>query len=194
MAATTGPNGARTVLRDRRVERAVLEVARGCVAGLAAAARAARVINVANDHLGEFGIHDPSRWRTPLVAKAIGPDGKLALNADDPLLVRCAAGVPITWFSLDPANPTVARHLERGARRARRCRRCSRAGASASPLRAPKCRSRRRRRASQQRGQRPPRRVAAVGVRRIVRGLPASRAARNSIPAAAMSGCWAARP
>jgi len=56
-----GPNGARTVLRDRRVEVAVLEVARGGILrrGLAVdRARAALVTNVARDHLGEFGVFD----------------------------------------------------------------------------------------------------------------------------------------
>jgi cyanophycin synthetase len=116
----SGPNGARTVLRDRRVELAVLEVARGGLLrrGLAVPrARAALVINVANDHLGEFGIHDLDSLADAklVVAKAIDAEGRLVLNADDPRLVaRGPRGVPVTWFSLDPANPTVARHLAGG--------------------------------------------------------------------------------
>src|SRR5438093_273243 len=57
----SGPEGARTVLRDRRVETAVLETARGGILrrGLAVrSADAAIITNVADDHLGEFGIHD----------------------------------------------------------------------------------------------------------------------------------------
>jgi UDP-N-acetylmuramyl tripeptide synthase len=117
----SGPNGARTVLRDRRVEVALLEVARGGLLrrGLALPrARVAVVTNVANDHLGEFGIFDlPSLADTKMVvAKAIGPDGWLVLNADDPLLVERGQKIEarIIWFSLDPANAVVTRHLERG--------------------------------------------------------------------------------
>ena len=116
----SGPNGARTVLRDRRVELAVLEVARGGLLrrGLAVPrARAALVTNVANDHLGEFGIHDLDALADAklIVAKAIGPDGSLVLNADDARLVaKVPQGVPVTWFSLEPANPVVARHLAGG--------------------------------------------------------------------------------
>ncbi len=57
----SGPGGARAALRDRRVEIAVLEVARGGLMrrGLAVArADAALITNVADDHLGDFGVHD----------------------------------------------------------------------------------------------------------------------------------------
>ncbi len=117
----SGPNGARTVLRDRRVQVALLEVARGGLLrrGLALPrARAAVVTNVANDHLGEFGIFDlPSLADTKMVvAKALGPEGKLVLNADDPLLVERGGwqATPVIWFTLDAANPLVTRHLARG--------------------------------------------------------------------------------
>lgn len=117
----SGPNGARSVLRDRRVAMAMLEVARGGLLrrGLALPrARAALVTNVANDHLGEFGIFDlPSLADAKMVvAKAIGPEGRLVLNADDPLLVERGQwqAAPVVWFTLDAANPVVARHLERG--------------------------------------------------------------------------------
>jgi hypothetical protein len=53
-----GPEGARLVLRDRRVEAAVLETARGGMLrrGLAVTrAQVAVITNVAPDHLGEFG-------------------------------------------------------------------------------------------------------------------------------------------
>ena len=57
----SGPGGARTLLRDRRVEVAILETARGGMLrrGLAVdRADAALVTNIAADHLGEFGILD----------------------------------------------------------------------------------------------------------------------------------------
>ena len=117
----SGPNGARTVLRDRRVEVAMLELARGGILrrGLAVPrARVALVTNVANDHLGEFGIFDlPALADTKMVvAKAVGPEGRVVLNADDPLLLERGArlAVPVLWFTLDPAHPTVAAHLARG--------------------------------------------------------------------------------
>ncbi|MEK7316630.1 MAG: Mur ligase family protein [Candidatus Eisenbacteria bacterium] len=117
----SGPNGARTVLRDRRVEIGILEVARGGILrrGLPLPrVTAAIVTNVANDHLGEFGIDDvPGLADTKMVvAKAVGPEGRVVLNADDPLLLergrRLAA--PVTWFTLDAGQRDVTEHLARG--------------------------------------------------------------------------------
>ena len=117
----SGPNGARTVLRDRRVDVGVLEVARGGILrrGLPLPhATAAIVTNVANDHLGEYGIEDlPGLADAKMVvAKAVGAKGRVVLNADDPLLLerglRLAA--PVTWFTLESRHPTVAGHLARG--------------------------------------------------------------------------------
>ena len=117
----SGPNGARTVLRDRRVEIALLEVARGGILrrGLAVPhARAALVTNVANDHLGEFGIFDLAALADVkmVVAKAIGPEGRVVLNADDPLLLERGRklGVPVVWFTLDSGHPILAAHLASG--------------------------------------------------------------------------------
>jgi cyanophycin synthetase len=117
----SGPNGARTVLRDRRVEIAMLEVARGGILrrGLALPrAVAALVTNVANDHLGEFGIFDLGTLADVklVVAQAVRRDGRLVLNADDPLLLERGRrlDVPILWFTFDPAHPLLAGHLGRG--------------------------------------------------------------------------------
>jgi len=73
----SGPGGARTLLRDRRVEVAILETARGGILrrGLAVQrADAAAVTNVADDHLGEFGIESLAELADAklLVAKALG--------------------------------------------------------------------------------------------------------------------------
>ena len=110
----SGPGGARTLLRDRRVEVAILETARGGLLrrGLAVnRASAALVTNIAADHLGEFGIHDlPSLATAKLViTRAVGPEGRIVLNADDPVLVAAADRLPapVVWFSLDPENPLV---------------------------------------------------------------------------------------
>ena len=104
----SGPVGARTVLRDARVDAAVLETARGGLLrrGLVASnARVAVVTNISPDHFGEYGIHTLDHLASVklVVAKALAADGLLVLNADDPLLVRHAAetGVArIGWFAL----------------------------------------------------------------------------------------------
>jgi UDP-N-acetylmuramyl tripeptide synthase len=108
----SGPGGARTLLRDRRVEVAVLETARGGILrrGLAVArADAAAVTNVAADHLGEFGINDLAALaEAKLVpARVVRPQGRVVLNADDPELRARTGnfGAPVVWFSLDPDQP-----------------------------------------------------------------------------------------
>ena len=117
----SGPGGARTLLRDRRVEIAILETARGGMLrrGLAVTgAEAALVTNIAADHLGEFGIVDLLALAEAklVIARAVRPGGRIVLNADDPELVAAAGrvGVPITWFSLDAMNPRVLAHLAAG--------------------------------------------------------------------------------
>jgi cyanophycin synthetase len=117
----SGPVGARLLLRDRRVEVAVLETARGGLLrrGLALdRAAAAAVTNIAADHLGEFGIHDlPSLAAAKLViARALGPDGRIVLNAEDPILAAAAERLSarVLWFSLDPEHPRVSRALAAG--------------------------------------------------------------------------------
>ncbi len=122
----SGPGGARQVLRDRRVEIAFLETARGGMLrrGLAVSdADVGLVTNVAADHLGEFGIHDLEAIAGCkfLVAKAAR---HLVLNLDDPVVRRRGLeadhGRPVTWFSVQPtAGPAatiLAEHLEAGGR------------------------------------------------------------------------------
>jgi UDP-N-acetylmuramyl tripeptide synthase len=117
----SGPGGARQVLRDRRVQTAVLETARGGILrrGLAVQhADAAIVTNVSPDHFGEYGVHDLSRLADAklVLARAIAADGVLVLNADDPVLVAKAADLscPLAWFSLDDAQPFMQAHRQRG--------------------------------------------------------------------------------
>jgi UDP-N-acetylmuramyl tripeptide synthase len=108
----SGPVGARTVLRDPRVDAAVLETARGGLLrrGLVARdARVAVVTNVAADHFGEYGIHtlDHIAAVKLVVAKSLAADGLLVLNADDVMLVAHApAARRIGWFSLVFADAT----------------------------------------------------------------------------------------
>lgn len=117
----SGPGGARLVLRDPRVEVAVLETARGGMLrrGLAVGrADAAIITNIAEDHFGEFGISDLASLAEAkfVVARALGNGGTLVLNADDPELVARAGQVTCrrSWFSFDPANPVVRSHLAAG--------------------------------------------------------------------------------
>jgi UDP-N-acetylmuramyl tripeptide synthase len=111
----SGPEGARLVLRDARVQCAVLEVARGGILrrGLPLPrAAAAAITNIAADHLGEYGILDLDGLADAkfVVAKAVRASGRLILNADDPVLVGRGRGHggKITWFSATPAPALLA--------------------------------------------------------------------------------------
>jgi cyanophycin synthetase len=119
----SGPSGARLVLRRPEVEAAVLETARGGLLrrGLSLdRADVAVVTNVADDHLGEFGIQrlDELAQVKLLVTRAVGPGGAAVLNADDPLVVRHSSEVTarIVWFSLEPARDEISAHLAAGGR------------------------------------------------------------------------------
>ena len=102
----SGPNGARTVLRDRRVQLGLLEVARGGILrrGLAIPqATVAVVTNVAEDHLGEYGIFDVDALADTklVVAKAVRPEGRVVLDADDSRLLARGRVLtrPVCWTS-----------------------------------------------------------------------------------------------
>jgi UDP-N-acetylmuramyl tripeptide synthase len=123
----SGPAGARKVLRDPRVEAAVLEVARGGILrrGLAVARAAAAVVtNVSADHFGEYGIHDLEALADVklTVASLVGPRGLLVLNADDAVLrakaprlgARLGRSPPLGWFALDDEHETLVAHRRAG--------------------------------------------------------------------------------
>ncbi len=110
----SGPAGARLLLRDKRLEIGVLEVARGGILrrGVPVTrARAAVVTNVAADHLGQYGIKTVAELaRVKLsVHRALAPDGVLILNADDPNVIEAArkADAPKAWFSLSSDNVRI---------------------------------------------------------------------------------------
>jgi UDP-N-acetylmuramyl tripeptide synthase len=117
----SGPEGTRLALRRAEVDTAILETARGGLLrrGLTVErADVAVVTNIAADHLGEFGVQDLRQLAETklLVARAIGPGGRVVLNADDPVLVEASVAVraPIVWFSLDAGNAVIRRHTEVG--------------------------------------------------------------------------------
>jgi len=117
----SGPAGARAVLRNDRVQAAVLETARGGILrrGLAVhRANSAIITNIAADHFGEYGVrtlHDLARAKA-VVAHAIDDDGQLVLNADDGTLTELGLSltVPLAWFSMHALNSIVQQQVHRG--------------------------------------------------------------------------------
>jgi UDP-N-acetylmuramyl tripeptide synthase len=117
----SGPGGARNVLRQKAVDAAILETARGGLLrrGLGVYKSDAAVItNIGRDHLGDFGSRSQAelmdiKW---IVSRAVRDEGTLILNADDWRLVKRSADYPgrLIWFSLDPRNRTVAAHTSDG--------------------------------------------------------------------------------
>jgi UDP-N-acetylmuramyl tripeptide synthase len=123
----SGPAGARSVLRERRTQAAILETARGGILrrGIAVSrADTAVVTNISSDHFGEYGIDDlPGLADVKLsVAAVIDSNGLLVLNADDPLLRhgaqmlvhRFGRRVPLGWFALDAEHPLLRDHRLHG--------------------------------------------------------------------------------
>jgi cyanophycin synthetase len=121
----SGPSGARLLLRRPEVELAALETARGGLLrrGLSVdRATVAVVTNVADDHLGEFGIQDLDTLADVklLVARAVHETGAVVLNGDDPRLRSRGArlSAPVVWFTLEPDQRWLSRHLAAGGRAA----------------------------------------------------------------------------
>jgi cyanophycin synthetase len=129
----TGPAAARMVLRDPRVEIAVLETARGGILrrGLAFdRADCALITNIADDHLGEYGIDSVEALARAkgVVARAVRPGGRIALNLDDAASVALFSSAPelfpapIIWCSLHaldgagsgPERSRLRAHLDAG--------------------------------------------------------------------------------
>jgi len=117
----SGPGGARAVLREREVDVAILESARGGLLrrGLGVErADAALITNISEDHLGDFGSRDLDellavKW---IVSRAVEASGRLVLNADDALLRARARDYEgeLLWFSLETDNDTIASHTQGG--------------------------------------------------------------------------------
>jgi cyanophycin synthetase len=118
-----GPGSARMVLRNPRVEVAVLETARGGILreGLGFdRCNVAVVTNIASDHLGMRGIEtleDLAQVKA-VVPASVFRNGTSVLNADDPwvdMIARSARGA-IMYFSMDDASTLVRDHIRAGGR------------------------------------------------------------------------------
>ena len=118
----SGPGGARTLIRNNKVELALLEVARGGMLrrGLGVhRAKAAMITNVADDHLGQYGINTVAELTGAkgIVSRSLDKDGTLVLNADDEGLVEYfkknnhLVRGKLCYFSLNPNNPIVKEAL-----------------------------------------------------------------------------------
>jgi cyanophycin synthetase len=112
----SGPGGARMLLRHPETETAILEVARGGILrrGLPIDhVDAALITNIAEDHLGQYGINTVAglAQTKAVVAKAL-TSGVLVLNADDPYLTTLAPTLTVNkcWFSLNENNPVLQQH------------------------------------------------------------------------------------
>ncbi|MDQ3656216.1 MAG: cyanophycin synthetase [Chloroflexota bacterium] len=118
-----GPESARMVLRNPRVEVAVLETARGGILrdGLGFdRCNVAVVTNVASDHLGTRGVDTIEALARvkAVVPQSVLRHGTSVLNAENPWTVdmaRTARG-EIIFFSMDEHNKVVRDHVRRRGR------------------------------------------------------------------------------
>jgi len=115
------PAGARRVVRDPRVQAAILETARGGFLRRGLAVSSADVVlvtNVTADHFGEYGIHDLGGLADAKLglARALRPGGMLVLNAETPELVARAQALDLLkgWFAADHDHPLLQAHRARG--------------------------------------------------------------------------------
>lgn len=117
---TTGPDSARVVLMDKRVEAAVLETARGGMLrrGLGYDLSDVGVVtNITEDHLGLDGINtlEDLAFVKSLVLESIKDDGYAVINADDPhvnmLSTRVPEKVNIIYFSASEDNLIIKKHM-----------------------------------------------------------------------------------
>jgi cyanophycin synthetase len=118
-----GYHSARVLLTSPEVDVAVLETARGGILkrGLAFdQCQVAVVLNVSADHLGLDGVDTVEELARVKAVVARSASGSVVLNADDRHCLEietCIEGdVERIYFSLEPENPVLLRHLERRGR------------------------------------------------------------------------------
>ena len=118
----TGPIGAQTVLRDRAVEAAVLEVARGGMVRSGLGVRrcdVAACLNVTSDHLGLGGIDTLDQLaEIKRISIEVATD-TVVLNADDPRVLAMAEHTDadhICYVTMDAEHALVREHVREGGR------------------------------------------------------------------------------
>ncbi len=117
----SGPQGAKFVLREKNIDHAVLEVARGGILRRGLGFEECEVgvfLNVARDHLGEGRIttvEDMAHLKG-VVVESVKPSGKAVLNAQDPNVLEFKERVrsESILFSLDPEIEAVREHTRDG--------------------------------------------------------------------------------
>ncbi|HEY0068170.1 MAG TPA: cyanophycin synthetase [Flavisolibacter sp.] len=117
----SGPKSAQFILRDKCVDFAVLETARGGLlrSGLAFdQCNCAIVTNVAEDHLGLGGIDTIEKLARvkSIVPESVSKDGFAILNADDDLVYAMRENLEcnIALFSMYHDNLRIEKHCEAG--------------------------------------------------------------------------------
>jgi cyanophycin synthetase len=115
---TTGPDSARTILMDKRVDVAVLETARGGILrrGLGYDLADVGVItNISEDHLGIDGVDtvEDVAYVKSVVVEAVKDYGYAVLNADDPYvnLLNQRVKCNVIYFSKNPDNLLIKKHV-----------------------------------------------------------------------------------
>lgn len=118
---TTGPISAEVVLRNKDVEVAVLETARGGIvrAGLGFdQCDVAVVTNVQDDHLGISDIETMEELAKvkSVIVNVVKSTGYAILNADNPFTVAMGnhTHCKIAWFSMDSQNPIILNAQKNG--------------------------------------------------------------------------------
>lgn len=118
----SGPQSARTVLANTRVETAVLETARGGILREGLGFDRADITVVTNigkgDHLGLRGIDTLEELAEVkrVVPAATAATGCAILNAADPLVAAMAGVVPgrVLFFAVEESEPSLANHRQQG--------------------------------------------------------------------------------
>ena len=115
---TTGYYSARTVLTNKEVEIAVLELARGGLikSGLPYDLADVSVItNITEDHLGLGGINtlEDMAYVKSLVGEAVKKDGYVVINADDEASLNIISRIKnkIILFTKNKNNPVIVKYL-----------------------------------------------------------------------------------
>ncbi|MGB0951809.1 MAG: cyanophycin synthetase [Planctomycetota bacterium] len=118
----TGPASARIVLRDPKVEVAVLETARGGMLRRGLAYRSCdvgAVLNVQADHLGLKGVDTlEDLAKVKRIVAEIAKDTAV-LNADDPLCLQMAdhtRSEHLCYVTMNSSHPLVRDHIRAGGR------------------------------------------------------------------------------